>query len=419
MLELVTQNEKINQEFSSKLDEIARLGAKKLLINALEIEVDEYIQKHKKYRDNNGHAMVVRNGKSKSRNLTLGCGKIDVKAPRVNDKREGQIFTSNILPKYLRKSPNIESLVPVLYLKGLSTNDFKTALESILGEGVSGFSSATIVSLKKQWEREFDDWRKRIISEDYVYIWADGVNVNIRLGEDKKLCLLVVIGVTDKGKKKLLAVEPGYRESKQSWKILIESLLSRGMNCPSLAIADGALGFWSAISEIEAFASIKKQRCWVHKIANVLDKLPKRLQPQAKQLLHDMMNAESKKSAEKVRDQFHRVFKDKYEKATCCLEKDWENLITFFNYPALHWRNIRTTNPIESAFATVKLRTRSTKGAGSTKSAQSMAFKLLKEAEKKWKTLNGKVDLTNIKNGVEYIDGIMITDHQNQEHAVS
>ncbi|MBN21513.1 MAG: IS256 family transposase, partial [Bdellovibrionaceae bacterium] len=378
MLNLITNERGSHQ---SLLDEIARKGARELLKLALEREVKDYIEKYKEEVDENGHRMVVRNGKSEPRTVVTGAGQVEVQTPRVNDKRSGEKFTSLILPPYLRKSPNIESLVPVLYLRGLSTNDFQEALVSILGEGASGFSSTSIVSLKKSWEREFESWRKRRIEDQFVYVWADGVNVKIRLGEDKKICLLVLMGVTETGEKKLISIEPGYRESAESWKILLRSLISRGFSAPLLAIADGALGFWSALEDLEEFKNTKHGRCWVHKIKNVMNCFPKRLQPQVKGLLHDMMNAEKRSNAELVKKTFVDLFHDKYPNGVKKLEKDWEKLSIFF--PAAHWQHIRTTNPIESTFATVKLRTRTTRGAGSASTAASMAFKLFEQTSKK------------------------------------
>jgi len=416
MLKLLSKDHDSIHEFTSQLDEIARLGAKKMLAYALDLEVEEYINQHANEVDESGHRKVVRNGNAKQRKVQLGAGTVNIKAPRVDDRREGQKFTSQILPPYFRKSPNVENLIPILYLRGLSTNDFKEALKCILGEGADGLSPASIVSIKKKWERDFEVWRKRPVNDDYVYVWADGVNVNIRIGEDKKICLLVIIGVNTRGEKHLLSVEAGYRESKDSWLAVMNDLTSRGFKSPALAIADGALGFWSAIRSLEDFKDIKEQRCWVHKIANVLDKLPKRMQPQVKQYLHDMMRAENKASANLIKKQFDLLLKDKYEKSYTCLEKDWHKMITFFDFPASHWKNIRTTNPIESAFATVKLRTKSTRGAGSVTAAKTMAFKLLLEAEKKWKKLGGIEDLTNIKNNLAYKDGFVIyKNSENQE----
>jgi len=261
----------------------------------------------------------------------MSSGTVEVAAPRVNDRREGEKFRSMILPPYLRKSPKVESLLPVLYLKGISTNDFRACLKDFFGEGTLGLSSASIVQLKKMWEEEFDKWSKRPITGKYAYIWVDGVNVQIRLGEDKKICLLVVIGVTEAGDKELLAVHPGYRESKESWLTVLRSLIDRGFTAPLLAIGDGALGFWAALRECAGFEKTQEQRCWVHKIANVLDTLPKRLQSDAKDMLHEMMRSESEESALRTRHSFEKLYGDKYPKATNCLTKNWTELVAFFN----------------------------------------------------------------------------------------
>lgn len=419
MLKVVPSKQDSEREFQWSLDEIARQGAKRLLIEALNLEVEEYINQNSKEIDEEGKRLVVRNGVSKSRTVTMGSGAVEVQCPRVNDRRDGEKFLSSILPPYLRKSPKVESLIPTLYLKGLSTNNFQSALAGILGEGTMGLSPASIVKLKKIWNDEFEKWSKRLITKKYVYIWADGVNVQVRLGEDKKVCLLVIIGATESGDKELLAVHPGFRESTESWLTVLRSLIERGMTAPKLAIGDGALGFWSAVRQCKGFENTKEQRCWVHKIANVLDKLPKRVQSDAKSLLHEMMMASTEKDAKKSRESFEKLFADKYPKAVDCLTKHWPELTTFFNYPAMHWQHIRTTNPIESSFATVKLRTKVTKGAGSKQTAIVMAFKLLDECQKKWRKLRGYEEIKNLLNGLEYKDGIMIPQKQHHEAAAS
>jgi len=419
MLKVVPSKQDSEREFQWSLDEIARQGAKRLLIEALNLEVEEYINQNSKEIDEEGKRLVVRNGVSKSRTVTMGSGAVEVQCPRVNDRRDGEKFLSSILPPYLRKSPKVESLIPTLYLKGLSTNNFQSALAGILGEGTMGLSPASIVKLKTIWNDEFEKWSKRLITKKYVYIWADGVNVQVRLGEDKKVCLLVIIGATESGDKELLAVHPGFRESTESWLTVLRSLIERGMTAPKLAIGDGALGFWSAVRQCKGFENTKEQRCWVHKIANVLDKLPKRVQSDAKSLLHEMMMASTEKDAKKSRESFEKLFADKYPKAVDCLTKHWPELTTFFNYPAMHWQHIRTTNPIESSFATVKLRTKVTKGAGSKQTAIVMAFKLLDECQKKWRKLRGYEEIKNLLNGLEYKDGIMIPQNQHHEAAAS
>jgi putative transposase len=407
------------QDFISILDEVVREGAKRMLIEALRLEADEYIERHRELRDAEGRRLVVRNGKSQERTVTVGAGSINLQTPRVNDRRENEKFLSQILPPYLRKSPKVESLLPILYLKGLSTNAFEDCLRDFLGEGTLGLSPASIVKLKKIWEDEFALWQKRALTKRYVYLWADGVNVQVRLGEDKKICLLVIIGVTEDGDKELLGVHPGYRESKDSWATLLNSLTARGLNAPMLAVGDGALGFWAALRACAGFEKVDEQRCWVHKIANVLDKLPKRLQPDAKSILHEMMRAETVEACEQERDRFIALYRDKYPKAVVCIEKSWSELTTFFKYPAAHWQHLRTTNPIESAFASVKLRTKVTKGAGSTKTAAVMAFKLLVECQKKWRKVKRPEEIKNLLMGLEYKDGIMIPPPSTHQEAAA
>lgn len=419
MLKVVPTKSTTRQDFELSLDEIAREGARRMLVQALNLEVEQYIQSHKDQVDENGRRLVVRNGHAKPRTITMGSGAVEIEAPRVNDRRDGEKFFSSILPPYLRKSPKVESLLPILYLKGLSTNDFRSALSEFLGEGTMGLSPASIVKLKKIWEAEFDSWSKRKITKKYVYIWADGVNVQVRLGEDKKICLLVIIGATEDGEKELLAVHPGYRESTESWLTVLRSLIDRGLTAPMLAIGDGALGFWAALRSCQGFEKTEEQRCWVHKIANVLDKLPKRLQSDAKSLLHEMMNAPTEEDSLRARQSFEKLFSEKYPKATECLIKSWSELTTFFHYPASHWIHLRTTNPIESSFATVKLRTKVTKGAGSKETAAVMAFKLLSECQKRWRRLKGHEEIKNLSKGLEYKDGIMIPREKHHEAAAS
>ena len=419
MLKVLPTKSEMRQDFELSLDEIAREGARRLLVQALNLEVEEYIQQNKSKVDENGRCLVVRDGVSQPRKVTFGSGTVEIQAPRINDRREGEKFYSSILPPYLRKSPKVESLLPILYLKGLSTNDFKSALSEFLGEGTMGLSPASIVKLKKIWEAEFDAWTKRKITKKYVYIWADGVNVQVRLGEDKKICLLVIIGASEDGNKELLAVHPGYRESTESWLTVLHSLVDRGLTAPLLAIGDGALGFWAALRTCQGFEKTEEQRCWVHKIANALDKLPRRLQSDAKNLLHEMMKAEKESDALKSRKSFEKLYSEKYPKAVECIVKSWSQLTTFFHYPAMHWQHIRTTNPIESSFATVKLRTKVTKGAGSKKTAAVMAFKLLHECQKKWRKLRGYDEIKNLLKGLEYKDGVMIPREKHHEAAAS
>jgi putative transposase len=413
MLNLVTAEQDESQALAQSLDEIARLGAQRMLEEALRREVDEYVSGRRDLRDEAGRALVVRNGRAKSRRVTLGAGTIEVQAPRVNDRREGHQFTSNILPPYLRRSANVESLLPILYLKGLSTTDFKSALTGILGEHAHGLSSSSISHLMQAWRKEFDQWKMQLIKDQFVYLWADGVNVKVRLGEDKKLCLLVIMGVNAAGEKRLLAVEPGYRESKDSWSMVLRDLKRRGLKAPLLAIGDGALGFWAAMNDV--LPKVKQQRCWFHKMGNVLNELPKRLQPKAKEMLREIMYSEGEADAGLAFKDFKLAFDAKYPKAADLIAKDWQELTAFYKFPALHWTSIRTTNPIESTFATVKLRTNVTKGAGSPNAASSMAYKLMREAEKRWKRIRGYQEIELLLSGVEYRDGLVLTKHSHRE----
>ena len=414
MLKLLTE-----ESLKDNLDEIVRQGARKMLLAALDAEVEEAISKYKDEVDETGRRLVVRNGRSKTRTVTLGSGSIDIESPRVNDRRDGKKFTSKILPPYMRKSPGVESLIPALYLLGISTGKMSTALKDFFGEGTMGLSPATVSKLLKTWEKDFEFFKRRKIDKKYVYIWADGVNVKVRLGDDKKVCVLVIIGVTADGDKELLGVQEGYRESKEAWLTLMRSLVDRGFTGPMLAIGDGALGFWSAMRELEIFKNTKEQRCWVHKIANVLGKMPKRVQAEGKALLHEMMKAPDRESADLACARFTATYNDKYEKAVTCLTKDWDRLTTFFDFPARHWTSLRTTNPIESSFATVKLRTKSMKGAGSAKTATTMAFKLLMECQKKWRKIRGAEEIENLLAGVEYKDGVMVPSQESNREATA
>lgn len=405
MLKLTTDGRNLPQENDFPLDELAREGARKMIAAALDLEVAEYVTGLKHQKDELGHALVVRNGRAATRKLTVGCGTIEIDAPRVNDKRDGHRFVSSILPPYMRRSPKVTEVLPILYLKGLSSGSFSTALESLLGSGASGLSASAIIRLKSKWHDEYIQWRRRDLSQErYAYVWADGVNLRIRLGDDDKLCLLAMIGVRTDGSKELLAVEDGYRESKESWASVLRSLKRRGMAAPLLAIGDGGLGFWAAAGDV--WPTTKEQRCWVHKIANVLDKLPKRLQGKAKSMLHDIMNAETKADALAETKIFVDEHEAKYPKAVTCLTKDIDQLTAFFDFPAQHWQHLRTTNPIESPFSTVKLRTKVTKGAGSREAALSMGYKLLESAQDRWHKINSAHLTVKVLEGVVFKDGI-------------
>ena len=395
----------------SLIDELARDGARRMILEAIQLEAEDYIEKCRVFRDERGRALVTRNGKARERSVTLGCGTIHVQMPRVRDDRDGKQFTSEILPPYMRKSAKVENLLPILYLKGLSTGDFQSALGGLLGEdATAGLSASAIVALKKSWEREYGEWKLRPITERFAYVYADGIHVSVRLGEDRKLCLLVLIGVAENGEKRLLACEAGYRESRDSWAALLSDLVLRGLTPPVLAVGDGALGFWAALRTTDGFQSTREQRCWVHKIANVLNDLPKRIQSVAKGQLHDIMKSATLSDAVIGRKRFAKEFHEKFPKAVDKLEKDWSELTAFFSLPAVHWVHLRTTNAIESTFATVRLRTNVTKGAGSPLAASMMAFKLLQDAERTWNRVRGFEEVKNVLNGFAYKDGVMIAD---------
>ena len=394
------------KECRSELDQIIQAGARYMLQHAIENEVAEYINTHVGLVDENGHRLVVRNGHMAERTVVTGAGPIPINRPRVNDKREGKIFTSRILPPYMRRAPSIDALIPALYLRGVSTGDFTEALEAILGPQASGLSATNIVRLKQVWQQDYERWRKRDLSQKhYVYIWVDGIYFNVRL-EDERICILVIIGATRNGEKELVGVQAGYRESKLSWLDLLRELKARGLKeMPAQATGDGALGFWAALEE--EFPMTRQQRCWVHKTANILDKMPKRVQPRAKQRIHEIYLAETKEEALKAYNEFLQLYGAKYPKACNCLQKDKDVLFTFYDFPAEHWVHLRTTNPIESTFATVRHRTRRTKGCGSRSATLMMVYKLTNEAEKHWRRLNGFKLILKVIEGVEFVDGII------------
>ena len=382
-----------------------------MLMTALKTEAADYVASHRDERDAEGRALVVHNGRSKGRKLTLGAGTVELKAPRVNDRRydeqgQRQRFSSRILPPYMRRSPKVAEVLPILYLRGLSTGDFRPALEGLLGADAAGLSPTNISRLTACWEKEYTAFRQRdLAGREYVYVWVDGVHFNIRL-EDDRLCTLVMIGARANGAKELLAVEDGYRESAESWKTLLRDLKRRGMAAPVVAVGDGALGFWAAAREV--WPATREQACWVHKLVNVLDKLPPRLQPRAKRALHEMMYAECRADCETARARFAAEFQPKYAKAVESLTANWERLVTFFDFPAEHWKHLRTTNVIESPFATVRLRERATRGAGSRTKGLLMAFKLLDMVQLRWRHLDGAELLPLVRAGVKFADGVQV-----------
>jgi putative transposase len=398
------------------LDALCLEGARQMLHRALEVEVADYLERHRDARDEKGHALVTRNGKARARRVTSGAGTMTVEAPRVRDRREGQRFTSAILPPYMRRSPKVAEVLPVLYLRGLSTGDFEPALLSLLGEeATAGLSPTAITRLTAAWQRDYEAFRKRAFhGKRYAYLFADGVHFRIRLEEDR-LCTLVLIGVREDGKKELVAVEDGYRESAESWLCVLRGLRERGLEAPLLAIGDGALGFWKALSEV--WPQTAEQRCWVHRTANVLDKLPRRLQPRAKKHLHEIFQAETKEAAEEQVQSFVKEYRDRYPKAVASLVRDEEKLLTFYDFPAAHWMTIRSTNVIESAFATVKLRQRVTKGAGTRTRGLTMAYQLLAMAEKRWRAIRSPQLVQRLLDGTKFLDGSPVEDVEEEERA--
>lgn len=389
------------------LTEVLRSGAQRLLAEAVQAEVQEWIDSHAHVTDEAGRRQVVRNGCLPKRSILTGIGPVEVEQPRVLDRRgeEGEAFSSKILPPYLRKTRSLEELIPWLYLKGVSTGDFGEALCALVGPAAGGLSAATITRLKAVWEEEFQEWTGRSLADkQYVYVWADGIHFNIRLEEDRQ-CILVLMGATPEGKKELIAVSDGYRESEQSWKELLLDVKARGLAIhPKLATGDGALGFWKALDQV--YPTTRVQRCWVHKTANVLDKLPKRVQPGAKVALHQIWMAETKQDAQAAFDLFLATYGAKYPKACECLSKDRTELLAFYNFPAEHWKHLRTTNPMESTFATVRLRHKRTKGSGSRTACLTMVYKLMQSAAKRWRLLNGSQLMEDVIQGVQFIDGI-------------
>lgn len=407
MLELTTNEpEGTAPEIDQTLDELARQGAKRMIAAALDAEVEDYLQKLSHLRDEHGHAAAVRNGRAQERTVTMGAGTVKVRAPRVHDRRANHRFSSKILPPYMRRSPRLEEALPVLYLRGLSTGDFQEALPVLLGPDVAGLSPSTITRLLQRWQEEYLTWRRRSLADkDYIYVWADGLHFRVRLEEDNLACL-VIIGVRLDGTKEVVAVEGGYRESEASWASLLRDLKRRGLPAPVLAVADGNLGFWAALRDV--FPETKDQRCWVHKIRNVLDKLPKRLQALAKSRLHEIMHAPDRERAEQEIERFVTEFEADYPKAAECLVKDRLALLHFYDFPVEHWKHLRTTNPIESGFAPVKGRTRQTKGAGSRNAALALAFKLILAAERHWRRVDAPEMVRLVRAGVPFKDGVPV-----------
>jgi putative transposase len=391
------------------ITDVLRTGAKMLLAEALEAEIDSFLCHYRDLRDDQGRKRVVRNGHLPERRIQTGIGPVEVKVPRARDRQadpqSGPIrFKSSLLPPYLRKTRSMEELIPWLYLKGISTNDFTEALAALVGKDSPGLSAPTISRLKSIWQEDLEQWQKRDLSHKrYAYIWADGIYCNVRM-EDRQ-CLLVIIGATEDGKKELLALTSGLRESELSWTEILLDVKHRGLrNAPKLAVGDGALGFWKALEKV--YGHTRWQRCWVHKTANVLNKLPKSLQAKAKDSLHQIWMAPDKEEAERQFDDFIAIYEAKYPKAVECLQKDREVLLTFYDFPAEHWKHIRTTNPIESTFSTVRLRTAKVRSCFSSKTVVTMAFKLCQSAQRRWQRLHSYKILGKVIRGVQFVNGI-------------
>jgi len=391
------------------LTALLRSGAQQLINQAVEAELEELLNQHSGRRTGGGNAVVVRNGHLPERELQTGLGPVTVKIPKVRS-RTGQpvTFRSALVPPYVRKTKSLEAALPWLYLKGVSSGEMGEALKVLIGPEAKGLSASTVSRLKQMWGQEYQSWRDEPLDKDrWVYVWADGVYSGLR-GEQMKLCALVIIGVNERGEKHFLAIEDGMRESTQSWREVLLKLKSRGMNGPELAIGDGAMGFWAALEEV--YPETRQQRCWMHKTMNVLNCLPKSAQAKAKDSLHDIWQAETKETAEKAFDLFVKMYEPKYPKAAVCLQKDRDEMLAFYDFPAQHWQSIRTSNPIESTFGTIRHRTRRSKGCLSRDGMLHMMFKLGQCAEKKWRRLRGFDYLTKVITGVKFKDGVEVTE---------
>lgn len=396
------------ETISDVVTDLLKTGAQQLLQQAIEAELQQFMQHFEDRRLEDGRAAVVRNGHQPERELQTGIGPVTVKVPKVR-ARDGEpvTFRSALVPPYVRKTKSLEAALPWLYLKGVSTGEMGDALEVLVGPEAKGLSASTVARLKQQWADEYASWRKEPLgNQRWVYLWVDGIYSGVR-AEDAKLCALTVIGVDELGHKQLLAIEDGYRESTQSWREVLLKLKARGLNMPELAIGDGALGFWAAVDEI--YPGTRHQRCWVHKTANVLNKLPKSAQPKAKEALHEIWMAETRENAEAAFDMFVNTYEDKYPGAVQCLLKDQNELLSFYDFPAAHWKSIRSTNPIESCFATIRHRTKRSKGCLSRAGMLHMMFKLGQCAQKRWHRLRGFNQLAKVIEGIKFKDGIEVT----------
>jgi transposase-like protein len=421
MLRVVTDDE-ASAEMRGALDEIVLDGARRMLAAALEAEADDYIARLAGELDERGRRTVVRNGHAEPRTITTAAGRIEVTAPRINDKRiddetgDRCRFRSSILPPWVRKSPKVAEVLPLMYLHGMSSGDFAPALAGFFGSG-AGLSASVITRLTTQWQAEQRAFAKRDLRDrDFVYVWADGVHFNVRLEEDR-LCCLVIVGVRVDGTKELVAIADGYRESTESWADVLRDLKRRGMRAPVLAVGDGALGFWGALREV--FPATKAQRCWVHKVANVLSALPKSAQPSARRALAEIRDAQDREHAVRAADAFAHEYGAKWPKAVAKIVDDLEVLLAFFDFPAEHWLHLKTTNPIESTFATVRLRTKVTKGPGSRAAGLAMAFKLVEAAESRWRAVNGPHLVALVRAGARFEKGVIVEREQQDQEAAA
>jgi transposase-like protein len=414
----IHQDERAREELALDLDEIARQGARKMLAEALEAEVEAYIEAARAERDERGRALVVRNGYANEREVLLGAGALEVRTPRVNDRRveengERRRFKSVIVPPYMRRSPKVTEVLPLLYLHGLSSGDFAPALEEFFGTE-AGLSASTITRLTERWRSERESFMRRDLSRrDYVYVWVDGIHTAVRLGSDDRLCCLVMVGARLDGKKELVAIQDGYRESTESWAELLRDLKRRGMRAPVLAVGDGALGFWAAVRDV--FPETRHQRDWVHKTRNVLNSLPKSVHRRAKAAIKEITEAENKAHAQRAVEAFAAEFGAKWPKAAKKITEDREALLRFYDYPALHWRHLRTTNPIESTFAPVRARTDLTKGLGSREAGLAMIYKLLEAAEGRWRKLTGSHLVALVRAGARFVNGELVEASEKNE----
>ena len=403
-----TKTEQEDRGTRDALTEVMRAGARKLIAQALDAEVAELLAAYADQRDDQGRAVVVRNGHQPKREIQTGIGPVTVHVPKVRSRQGDPVaFRSALVPPYVRKTASLEAAIPWLYLKGISTGEMQTALEALVGPEAKGLSASTVARLKQTWREEYEAWRQRRLDDDHwVYIWVDGIYSGLR-AEHHRLCALVVIGVNARGEKHFLAIEDGLRESTQSWREVLLNLKARGMNAPELGIGDGAMGFWAAVEEI--YPSTRQQRCWCHKTRNVLNALPKSVQSKAKQALQDIWRADTKAAAEHAFDVFVETYEPKYPKATACLQKDREELLTFYVFPAQHWQSLRTTNPIESTFGTIRHQTKQTKGCLTRDGMLHMMYKLGQCAEKTWRRLRGFQQLPKVIEGIQFTDGIEST----------